>query len=128
MIDPLSHPGSGGEYVVQDGFGWTNGVILDLLMHYGDRLFIDDCTKDSTSSNVYASTKSSSVDSSTKSNNVDSSTKSNNVDPSTESSNVDSSTKSSNVDSSTTSNDVDASNINLILVLFMGTFVVYFKL
>lgn len=74
MIDPLPHPGSGGEYVVQDGFGWTNGVILDLLMHYGDRLFINDCTKDSTSS------------------------------------------------------DVDASNINLILVLFMGTFVVYFKL
>uniref|UniRef100_A0A914E6P1 Trehalase n=1 Tax=Acrobeloides nanus TaxID=290746 RepID=A0A914E6P1_9BILA len=74
VIDPLPHPGSGGEYVVQDGFGWTNGVILDLLMHYGDRLFINDCTKDSTSS------------------------------------------------------DVDASNINLILVLFMGTFVVYFKL
>uniref|UniRef100_A0A0N4ZHR0 Trehalase n=1 Tax=Parastrongyloides trichosuri TaxID=131310 RepID=A0A0N4ZHR0_PARTI len=24
----------GGEYVIQEGFGWTNGVILDLLMKY----------------------------------------------------------------------------------------------
>ncbi|CEF66649.1 Trehalase [Strongyloides ratti] len=28
-------PGSGGEYEVQTGFGWTNGVILDLLDKYG---------------------------------------------------------------------------------------------
>jgi len=27
--------GSGGEYEVQKGFGWTNGVILDLLDKYG---------------------------------------------------------------------------------------------
>jgi len=33
-----SHAGSGGEYEVQEGFGWTNGVILDLLLRYGDRL------------------------------------------------------------------------------------------
>ena len=26
-----------GEYDVQAGFGWTNGVILDLLATYGDR-------------------------------------------------------------------------------------------
>lgn len=30
--------GHGGEYEVQEGFGWTNGVILDLLITYGDRL------------------------------------------------------------------------------------------
>eukprot|EP01064_Diplonema_japonicum_P010609 TRINITY_DN17841_c0_g1_i1.p1 TRINITY_DN17841_c0_g1~~TRINITY_DN17841_c0_g1_i1.p1 ORF type:complete len:622 (+),score=112.63 TRINITY_DN17841_c0_g1_i1:99-1964(+) len=27
-------PGSGGEYNVQEGFGWTNGVVLSLLMNY----------------------------------------------------------------------------------------------
>lgn len=30
--------GTGGEYEVQLGFGWSNGVILDLLDKYGDRL------------------------------------------------------------------------------------------
>ena len=25
-------PGAGGEYPIQTGFGWSNGVILDLLM------------------------------------------------------------------------------------------------
>ncbi|CCD71475.1 Trehalase [Caenorhabditis elegans] len=29
--------GGGGEYEVQTGFGWTNGVILDLLDKYGDQ-------------------------------------------------------------------------------------------
>ncbi|KAB0406088.1 hypothetical protein E2I00_019209 [Balaenoptera physalus] len=32
------HPGGGGEYEVQEGFGWTNGVVLMLLDRYGDRL------------------------------------------------------------------------------------------
>ena len=27
--------GGGGEYVPQVGFGWTNGVALDLLRKYG---------------------------------------------------------------------------------------------
>uniref|UniRef100_A0A915IW69 Trehalase n=1 Tax=Romanomermis culicivorax TaxID=13658 RepID=A0A915IW69_ROMCU len=27
--------GTGGEYEVQEGFGWTNGVVLDLLVKYG---------------------------------------------------------------------------------------------
>lgn len=27
--------GGGGEYGVQTGFGWTNGVMLDLLNEYG---------------------------------------------------------------------------------------------
>uniref|UniRef100_A0A158R5V2 Trehalase n=1 Tax=Syphacia muris TaxID=451379 RepID=A0A158R5V2_9BILA len=30
--------GGGGEYDVQEGFGWTNGVILDLLVTYGSQL------------------------------------------------------------------------------------------
>ncbi|XP_072021733.1 trehalase-like [Amphiura filiformis] len=30
--------GRGGEYKVQVGFGWTNGVVLSLLNKYGDRL------------------------------------------------------------------------------------------
>lgn len=33
-----SAAGGGGEYEVQEGFGWTNGVLLDLLVTYGDRL------------------------------------------------------------------------------------------
>ncbi|XP_047371966.1 trehalase isoform X1 [Sciurus carolinensis] len=31
-------PGGGGEYEVQEGFGWTNGMALMLLDRYGDRL------------------------------------------------------------------------------------------
>nr|XP_033774450.1 trehalase [Geotrypetes seraphini] len=31
-------PGGGGEYEVQEGFGWTNGVVLQLLDTYGSRL------------------------------------------------------------------------------------------
>nr|XP_020650481.1 trehalase [Pogona vitticeps] len=31
-------PGAGGEYEVQEGFGWTNGVVLQLLDLYGERL------------------------------------------------------------------------------------------
>jgi len=34
-------PGSGGEYKVQDGFGWTNGAVLDLLVSFSDRLEAD---------------------------------------------------------------------------------------
>ncbi|XP_055386772.1 trehalase-like [Condylostylus longicornis] len=30
--------GGGGEYDVQVGFGWSNGVIIDLLTKYGDKL------------------------------------------------------------------------------------------
>ena len=40
--------GGGGEYEVQLGFGWTNGVILDFLDMYADRL----TSKDLNSSNV----------------------------------------------------------------------------
>ncbi|PSN32620.1 Trehalase [Blattella germanica] len=31
-------PGAGGEYVNQIGFGWTNGVALDLLARYADEI------------------------------------------------------------------------------------------
>lgn len=34
----LGGHGGGGEYEVQKGFGWSNGVILDLLDRYGDVL------------------------------------------------------------------------------------------
>nr|CRZ25273.1 Bm10630 [Brugia malayi] len=45
MIDvtgTIPKPGAGGEYDVQDGFGWTNGVVLDLLTTYYDRMTIGD--------------------------------------------------------------------------------------
>ncbi|KAE8743124.1 hypothetical protein FOCC_FOCC011288 [Frankliniella occidentalis] len=32
--------GGGGEYEVQLGFGWTNGVIMELLQKYGERLTV----------------------------------------------------------------------------------------
>uniref|UniRef100_A0A915PKZ4 Trehalase n=1 Tax=Setaria digitata TaxID=48799 RepID=A0A915PKZ4_9BILA len=35
-------PGKGGEYNVQDGFGWTNGVILDLLSTYYDSIKVEE--------------------------------------------------------------------------------------
>ena len=31
-------PGSGGEYEVQLGFGWSNGVVLDFLDMYNDQI------------------------------------------------------------------------------------------
>ncbi|XP_044731544.1 trehalase-like isoform X2 [Chrysoperla carnea] len=34
--------GGGGEYVVQSGFGWTNGVILEMLNAHGDELTADE--------------------------------------------------------------------------------------
>ncbi|XP_055278471.1 trehalase [Moschus berezovskii] len=37
-INNGGQPGGGGEFEVQEGFGWTNGVALMLLDCYGDRL------------------------------------------------------------------------------------------
>ncbi|XP_022174955.1 trehalase isoform X4 [Myzus persicae] len=34
--------GSGGEYEVQLGFGWTNGIILEFLQKYGSRVTAED--------------------------------------------------------------------------------------
>lgn len=42
--------GSGGEYTVQEGFGWTNGIVLELLYKYGDRLTVEPCKQWSTKS------------------------------------------------------------------------------
>uniref|UniRef100_A0A8R1TJI9 Trehalase n=1 Tax=Onchocerca volvulus TaxID=6282 RepID=A0A8R1TJI9_ONCVO len=41
VIGNVPQKGSGGEYSVQDGFGWSNGVILDLLTTYFDRMQIE---------------------------------------------------------------------------------------
>nr|BAH28889.1 trehalase [Polypedilum vanderplanki] len=38
LATELGGHGGGGEYEVQKGFGWTNGVILDLLDRYGEVL------------------------------------------------------------------------------------------
>jgi alpha,alpha-trehalase len=35
--------GAGGEYTVQAGFGWTNGVVLWVADMYGDVLVQPDC-------------------------------------------------------------------------------------
>ncbi|CAD6186271.1 unnamed protein product [Caenorhabditis auriculariae] len=37
LLTEEASAGGGGEYEVQTGFGWTNGVILDLLDKYGDQ-------------------------------------------------------------------------------------------
>lgn len=40
----VGHPGGGGEYIVQDGFGWTNGVVLWIFKKYGAKLVVPkDC-------------------------------------------------------------------------------------
>lgn len=40
-VQPGDH-GGGGEYSVQSGFGWTNGIVLELLQRYGKELRLDD--------------------------------------------------------------------------------------
>ena len=34
----MGYPGGGGEYIVQEGFGWTNGVSLWILNKFGTNL------------------------------------------------------------------------------------------
>lgn len=42
VVSPcLKAAGGGGEYEMQEGFGWTNGVMLDLLTTYPDRLHFE---------------------------------------------------------------------------------------
>eukprot|EP01126_Amoeba_proteus_P013947 TRINITY_DN1600_c0_g1_i1.p1 TRINITY_DN1600_c0_g1~~TRINITY_DN1600_c0_g1_i1.p1 ORF type:complete len:411 (+),score=99.75 TRINITY_DN1600_c0_g1_i1:662-1894(+) len=36
--EKLGFSGGGGEYLPQDGFGWTNGVVLRFLLDYGNEL------------------------------------------------------------------------------------------
>ncbi|XP_058835761.1 trehalase-like [Topomyia yanbarensis] len=38
--EELGGHGGGGEYEVQTGFGWSNGVVMDLMNKYGDRLTV----------------------------------------------------------------------------------------
>ncbi|KAL7670011.1 hypothetical protein ACOME3_004953 [Neoechinorhynchus agilis] len=40
----IGYPGEGGEYDVQTGFGWTNGVALKYLLKYGPSLRVPDPT------------------------------------------------------------------------------------
>lgn len=35
-----SGSGGGGEYSVQTGFGWSNGVVIEYLSKYGDEDFL----------------------------------------------------------------------------------------
>jgi alpha,alpha-trehalase len=39
----IDSAGRGGEYTVQAGFGWTNGVALWIAAHYGDVLVTPQC-------------------------------------------------------------------------------------
>ncbi|KAJ8918740.1 hypothetical protein NQ315_015060 [Exocentrus adspersus] len=59
--------GGGGEYEVQLGFGWTNGIIMDLLSRYSNELTADDpppSTEDpSSSTQALPGTSSSSISS-----------------------------------------------------------------
>ncbi|WP_313436989.1 trehalase family glycosidase, partial [Atlantibacter hermannii] len=36
IADYAPQPGGGGEYPLQDGFGWTNGVTRRLISLYGE--------------------------------------------------------------------------------------------
>ena len=42
-ISDIDSAGRGGEYTVQAGFGWTNGVVLILAGEYGDVLAAPAC-------------------------------------------------------------------------------------
>ena len=41
--DEIGKRGEGGEYGVQTGFGWTNGLALYYLSLYGDELEVPEC-------------------------------------------------------------------------------------
>uniref|UniRef100_A0A1I7VWU9 Trehalase n=1 Tax=Loa loa TaxID=7209 RepID=A0A1I7VWU9_LOALO len=53
IIGTVPKPGSGGEYNVQDGFGWTNGVILDLLATYYDRMSVPKTSQKENSASMF---------------------------------------------------------------------------
>ncbi|TRY64287.1 hypothetical protein TCAL_10817 [Tigriopus californicus] len=57
--DPLRPgvAGGGGEYEVQKGFGWTNGVLVDFIAIYGDDLLQRDTYTPKESGKVYGITK-----------------------------------------------------------------------
>ena len=41
-VNEQGHAGGGGEYDVQTGFGWTNGVVIDFMVLFGDDLLSDE--------------------------------------------------------------------------------------
>lgn len=41
-VSQVGLPGGGGEYDVQEGFGWTNGVLLTFFDRYGQVISSDD--------------------------------------------------------------------------------------
>lgn len=42
----LGTPGAGGEYPAQSGYGWTNGMLIELLARYGEELTSRDIEED----------------------------------------------------------------------------------
>ena len=45
-VNDTGNAGGGGEYDVQTGFGWTNGVVIDFMVTFGDDLLrYRDCCK-----------------------------------------------------------------------------------
>ena len=49
----VGQPGQGGEYAVQDGFGWTNGVVLRYLTLYGNSLILPSTCPTDTARSFY---------------------------------------------------------------------------
>ena len=45
-VEHLGQPGVGGEYIVQEGFGWTNGVIFALVRMFPKQLSLNPALKD----------------------------------------------------------------------------------
>lgn len=41
-VNEAGSAGGGGEYDVQTGFGWTNGVVIDFMVIFGDELLSDE--------------------------------------------------------------------------------------
>uniref|UniRef100_A0A0R3RTP1 Trehalase n=1 Tax=Elaeophora elaphi TaxID=1147741 RepID=A0A0R3RTP1_9BILA len=52
VTKPYEKKAEGGEYEIQDGFGWTNGVALDLLVTYGKLLSFKDQLENDTAWNA----------------------------------------------------------------------------
>uniref|UniRef100_A0A183D9Y6 Trehalase n=1 Tax=Gongylonema pulchrum TaxID=637853 RepID=A0A183D9Y6_9BILA len=46
VTKPYEKKAEGGEYEIQDGFGWTNGVALDLMVTYGKLLSVTKYVED----------------------------------------------------------------------------------
>lgn len=51
--DKVGEYGAGGEYVVQEGFGWTNGVVVIFMNLFGDRLTAAPSDECNFSSSIY---------------------------------------------------------------------------